>query len=73
MKLVNNQEKISKEIIEYIGLEWDEKCMDFYKNKRTVRTASSDQVRRPMYKDSVNRWEAYEKYLAPLIETLNLG
>ena len=40
---------ISREMIEYIGLELDEKCMDFHKNKRPIRTASSEQVRRPIY------------------------
>ena len=70
-ELVNDQEKVSKKIIEYIGLDWDEKCIDFHKNKRPVRTASFDQVRKPIYKNSINRWEPYEKYLSPLMDTLN--
>ena len=70
-EMVNNQEKISKEIINFIGLEWDQQCMEFHKNTRPVRTASSDQVRRPMYKSSINRWEKYKDYLGPLIENLN--
>jgi len=71
-ELVADQEKISKELIEFVGLEWDEQCMEFHKNKRPVRTASSDQVRRPMYTNSVERWKKYEKHLAPLIETLDI-
>ena len=70
--LVNNQEKISRELIEYIGLDWDDNCIEFHKNKRPVRTASSDQVRKPMYSSSIDRWKSYEAYLGPLIETLNL-
>lgn len=71
-ELVANQEKISKEIIKHIGLKWDKACIDFHKNKRPVRTASSDQVRRPMYSSSVNRSKKYESYLKPLIDIINL-
>ena len=44
--------------------------MKFNKNIRSVKTASSGQVRKPLYKDSVNSWENYKKYLTPLIEIL---
>lgn len=69
-KLVSNQEEVSKELINYIGLEWDERCLDFHENDRTVRTASHLQVRKPMYQNSVNRWKRYEEQLQPLIEIL---
>ena len=69
-KLVMDQEKESRQLIEYIGLEWDEKCLDFHKNKRAVRTSSNSQVRQPMYKNSINRWKHYEKHIEPLIEIL---
>jgi len=68
--LVNNQEEISRQIIEYTGLEWHDDCLSFHKNKRPVRTASSDQVRRPMYKGSIGRWRSYEEYLEPLNSVL---
>ena len=50
--LVENQEKISREMISHIGLDWDERCLDFHNNRRAVRTASSAQVRRPIYTHS---------------------
>lgn len=70
--LVKNQQKISKEIIEHVGLEWDEKCMLFHENKRPVRTASSDQVRHPIYTSSIERWKKYEKHLQPLLDVLDV-
>lgn len=69
-ELVMNQEKISRRLIDHIGLDWDGRCLDFHKNTRAVRTASSAQVRRPIYKHSINRWKHYEKHLAPLASVL---
>ncbi len=68
--LVLDQERVSKQLIEYIGLEWDEKCIDFQNNERNVLSVSNMQVRQPMYKSSMNRWKLYEKQLQPLIEVL---
>ena len=68
--LVMDQERISKQLIDYLGLEWDEKCLDFHNNERVVMTFSNMQVRQPMYKNSINRWKPYEKHLQPLIEVL---
>ena len=68
--LVMDQERVSKQIIDYLGLEWDEKCLDFHNNERVVMTPSNIQVRQPMYKNSMNRWKPYEKHLQPLIEVL---
>lgn len=65
-ELVMNQENISRRLVDHIGLDWDERCLDFHMNKRAVRTASSAQVRRPIYNSSINRWQHYEKHLAPL-------
>jgi len=69
-ELVMDQERVSKQLIDYIGLEWDEKCLDFHSNERPVMTASNIQVRQPMYEKSMNRWKHYEKHLQPLIEVL---
>jgi len=68
--LVMNQESVSKQLIDYIGLEWDEQCMDFHNNNRNVMSPSNLQVRQPMYKSSMNRWKLYEKHLQPLINML---
>lgn len=69
-ELVMNQEIVSRQLIEHLGLEWDEKCLDFHNNKRAVRTTSNMQVRRPIYRNSINRWKHYEKHLEPLIAVL---
>ncbi len=68
--LVLDQERVSKQLIEYIGLEWDEKCIDFQDNERNVLSPSNMQVRRPIYKTSINRWKRYEEQLQPLVEVL---
>jgi len=68
--LVRDPETISRNMLEFSGLSWHEDCLDFHKTKRAVRTASYDQVRRPIYKNSVNRWKNYERYLSPLKEEL---
>lgn len=69
-ELVANQEPVSKKIIEFCGLEWDDRCLRFHETRRFVGTASHDQVRRPLYNKSVARWKNYEKYLNPLREAL---
>ena len=69
-ELVMEQEETSKQLIDYIGLEWDESCMDFHSSERPVMTPSNIQVRQPMYKTSINRWTHYEKHIRPLIEML---
>jgi hypothetical protein len=68
--LVQNQEKESRDLLTYCGLEWNDSCLEFQKANRAVNTASSAQVRRPIYKGSVQSWKKYEKQLAPLLEIL---
>lgn len=71
--MINDQIGETKKLLEHIGLEWDDKCLEFYKNKRVVETASFAQVRKPIYKTSVERWRKYEHELQPLIEILDAG
>ena len=59
-----------RRILEHCDLPWDENCLRFYETKRDVRTASSEQVRRPIYKSSVNLWRHYESQLTELIDVL---
>jgi hypothetical protein len=59
-----------RRILEYCQLPWDDACLGFHKTSRSVKSASSEQVRRPIYSGSVNAWRHYEAHLAPLIETL---
>ena len=69
--LVKDQEKKSRELIEFVGLEWDERVLRFYESERSVVTASYDQVRQKIYTGSIARWKNYEKYLAPLVDALD--
>ncbi|HFD80755.1 MAG TPA: sulfotransferase family protein [Gammaproteobacteria bacterium] len=64
--MVADQEKVSRSLIEFCGLEWDDRCLRFHENERFVGTASFDQVRRPIYRSSVQRWKNYEPFLGPL-------
>ncbi len=65
-------EAISRKLIEFVGLEWDDACLTPHKLERTVKTASQWQVRQPIYKTSVQRWRHYEKHLGPLKVALGL-
>ena len=69
-QLVHEQEQTSRALLNYCGLEWNEKCLFFYRNPREVATASHSQVRRPMYTSSIGKWRHYQPFLAPLLETL---
>ena len=69
-ELVENQEDISRKIIDFCGLEWNDKCLSFHKNKRSVQTVSTWQVRQPMYTTSKGRWKNYDKFLEPLRKAL---
>ena len=69
-ELILNQEKISRELINHIGLEWDPECLNFYKNKREVKTSSYLQVRKPIYNNSLEKWKKYHGHLKPLISLL---
>ena len=68
--MVGNLEKQARNIIDYLELPWNESCLDFHQNKRTVRTASASQVKQPIYNTSVNRWREYEAQLAPLLDEI---
>jgi hypothetical protein len=68
--MVNDLENQARRIIAYLDLPWDDNCLKFYENERKVVTASVAQVRKPIYKTSVNRWRKYEAYLKPLLEEL---
>ncbi len=68
--LAENQEEMSRKMIEFCGLAWDPRCLDFHNTIRTVHTASKYQVRQPLYKESIGRWRYYERHLGPLKESL---
>ncbi len=68
--LVNNQKNITIELLKFCGLDWEDSCMEFYKTKRQVRTASLEQVRQPMNKKSIGAWESYKSHLGDMIGVL---
>ncbi len=69
-ELVRNQEQEIKKIVEFIGLSWNENCLLYQETARPVLTASSWQVRQPIYFSSIGRWKNYEDYLKPLKKAL---
>ena len=69
-QLVNDQKNITMKILDFCNLEWEDSCMEFYKSKRQVRTASLEQVRQPINKKSIGAWENYKPHLANMIEVL---
>jgi tetratricopeptide (TPR) repeat protein len=71
-ELVANQERWSRKIVDFVGLEWDERCLDFHTTERPVLTASFWQVRQKMYQSSLGRWRHYEKFIGPLRELQDL-
>ena len=68
--LTTNQEDETRKLLEYCELDWDEKCLNFHKNERAVKTASSMQVRKKMYQGSSDAWRKYETHIKPLINGL---
>jgi tetratricopeptide (TPR) repeat protein len=65
-ELVENQEIWTRKILNFVGLEWDARCLAFNETKRSVTTASAWQVRQKIYRQSVQRWRNYEKFIGPL-------
>jgi tetratricopeptide (TPR) repeat protein len=70
--VVANLEPEARRIIDFIGLDWNPSCLDFHHTARTIRTASVNQVRRPLYASSIGRWRAYAPYLGPLLQGLGI-
>ena len=71
--LVENQEDVTRQLIDYVGLPWDDACLKPQEVQRTVLTASVWQVRQPVYKRSAGRWKNYEKHLGPLREAMEMA
>lgn len=69
--LVENTSDLTHELLDFCELEWADQCLRFYDSNRQVKTPSYDQVRRPIYKNSVSRWKNYESDLAPLVNALS--
>ncbi|MFG0299261.1 MAG: sulfotransferase [Phycisphaerales bacterium JB047] len=72
-ELIGDAEGGARGIIEFLGLDWDDACARSHETKRAVSTLSSDQVRKPMYTSSKERWRNYERHIGVLIEALGTG
>jgi len=64
--LVVNTEQTTRQVLDFLGLEWEERCLAPHTNPCVVETASQWQVRQPIYHQSLERWRHYEKHLASL-------
>jgi len=67
--VANPQDELRK-LLDYCGLPFEPQCLQFYENRRVVQTISSEQVRRPIYTESVDQWRNYEPWLGPMKEAL---
>ncbi|MEO7240779.1 MAG: sulfotransferase [Sphingomicrobium sp.] len=69
-RMVDDTEAEVRALLDYCGLPFDPACLAFHETERAVRTASSEQVRRPIYRDATDEWRAYDAYLGPLKRAL---
>jgi tetratricopeptide (TPR) repeat protein len=68
--VVDNLESNVRRILDFCGLEFEQQCVEFYKTERSIRTASSEQVRQPIFKEGIDQWRNFEPWLGPLKEVL---
>jgi hypothetical protein len=68
--VVDDLETSVRRILEYCGLEFEPSCVDFFKTERSVGTASSEQVRKRIFREGLSQWRNYESWLAPLEDAL---
>lgn len=69
-ELVENQARVSRELLEHCELPWDDRCLRPHETVREIRSLSIWQVRQPVYASSVARWQRFEQHLGPLINAL---
>jgi tetratricopeptide (TPR) repeat protein len=68
--VVDDLEDNVRRILDFCGLEFESRCIDFHKTERSVRTASSEQVRQPIYREGLGQWKHFEPWLEPLKTSL---
>ncbi|MCD6162642.1 MAG: sulfotransferase [candidate division Zixibacteria bacterium] len=71
--VINDQQSQTERMLDFLDLSWDDACLSFHKTKRPVRTASSVQVRNPIYSSSIKLWKHHEKQLEPLLKALSIS
>ena len=69
-RMVDDTEAEVRALLDHCGLEFEPGCLEFYRTERAVRTASSEQVRQPIYRDATDEWRPFEPHLAPLKNAL---
>jgi tetratricopeptide (TPR) repeat protein len=69
-ELIQDQEKVTRRLLDFCGLEWDERCLAFFQTRRVVCTASTVQVRKPISSRAIGRWKHYRAHLQPLFQAL---
>lgn len=72
-KLVEDQEKFTRDMLDYLDLPWNDACLSFHQSKRVAATASWDQVRQPIYKSSSGRWQKFREFIPELISEFGDG
>jgi tetratricopeptide (TPR) repeat protein len=70
--VVGDLEGAARRLVDYCGLPWNDRCLDFHRHSRPVRTASSVQVRQPLFRSSLHRWRHYDFGLVPLATELSV-
>ena len=70
--VVNNTQHEITRTLDFLGLKWQVSCLQHDKNKRHVLTASQQQVNKPIYKQSIERWKDYEAFISPLLSDLKM-
>jgi hypothetical protein len=68
--MIEDTEAEVRRLLDYCGLPFEGACLRFYENERAVRTASSEQVRQPIFREGIDHWRHYESWLGPLKEAL---
>jgi hypothetical protein len=68
--MVEDTEAEVRRLLDYVGVDFDAACLRFFETERAVRTASSEQVRRPINREGLEQWQPYERWLAPLKASL---
>ncbi len=68
--LVDDRERVTRELVAFAGLPWDDACLAYERNPRAVQTASNIQVREPIYRSSIARWRNYKRAIGPLRDAL---
>lgn len=69
-EIVRDCEGQTRRLLDHCGLPWDDRCLEFHRTERTIKTASAAQVRQPLFRSSIQRWRRYEAGLGPLLREL---